>query len=241
MTHLEQMRLHNHDKVWELLPWYLNGSIDQVEKELVEQHSQVCIACRAELNAQRELSAYVNQADIDVLATRSSFRELARRIHADDPAQICLQPQRRRWLDDVFGWLNRGGLSGKFAMASIATVAMMLSAAYFGSDITATQPLDGQYRTLTAATQDSTHTGRVARVVFSDHVSVEQVRQTLSAIEASIVEGPSEQGVFLIRIGDSNTSLRNLVASISTLRADDNVIFAEPAFTLPLAAKAELK
>lgn len=38
-----------------------------------------------------------------------------------------------------------------------------------------------------------------------------------------------------------NTSLRNLVASISILRADNNVIFAEPAFTQPLAAEAELK
>jgi anti-sigma factor RsiW len=71
----------SHDRVLELLPWLINGTLADVERREVEEHLAACEACRAELAATRQafeiyaahlpprvLTAYVETAPGDALA-----------------------------------------------------------------------------------------------------------------------------------------------------------------------------
>lgn len=51
-----------HRELQELLPWYVNGTLEPVEREAVERHLKACAACRYELEELRGLQAAVSSA-----------------------------------------------------------------------------------------------------------------------------------------------------------------------------------
>jgi len=55
-----------HATTQRLLPWYVNGALDDSERELVEAHLVNCAECRAELDAEHQLEADVASLALDV-------------------------------------------------------------------------------------------------------------------------------------------------------------------------------
>ena len=49
----------SHQRVWELLPWYVNGSLAQPERERVEAHLAACRRCEEEERACRRTAAEI--------------------------------------------------------------------------------------------------------------------------------------------------------------------------------------
>ncbi len=84
-------REHQHQRVEQLLPWYVNGTLAAAEKRAVEEHLAVCPACRAELAACHELSRAID--DLGEVAPSPHPVQLARllaRIDAGIPSQEVL-------------------------------------------------------------------------------------------------------------------------------------------------------
>ena len=52
--HTHSTRLHQ--EVWELLPWYANGTLEREEAAEVEAHLASCPACQRELTRCREIA-----------------------------------------------------------------------------------------------------------------------------------------------------------------------------------------
>ncbi len=232
MTDYEHARFENHEEMWELLPWYVNGSLDDDEKRLIERHAQVCITCRSELNEQRRVREDVRRVDVEILVARGAFRELDERIHrsrAQTELPRGVLDATRLWFTDI------GGAARAWSAAAVSTAAVVAAAFVWapGRDDGSVTVTGGEYRTLTSASSASSVGAQDVRIVFSDRLTFDEVRNTLAPLDAEIVEGPSGQGVFRVRIGDENTGFREIVAVISTLRANHNVIFAEPAFAMP--------
>jgi len=232
MANYERTGFDNHHEVWELLPWYVNGSLDAEEKALFERHARGCISCRAELEAQHSVSTEVKEVDVEVLAVRSAFRDLDERINRTAATRVS-----SRWLARaVRAWAQRLRLTDREVTVPAAMVAAALAVTVvfaLGSRIDWGAYRVGEYRTLTTTDQRVVAGNRDVRVVFSDRLTLSEVKETLKPLNAKIVDGPSGQGVFLVRIGDRATDFRDLVKTISSLRADRNVIFAEPAFPMP--------
>ena len=54
-----------HEKTVELIPWYVNGTLQAEERRAVEQHLSECLPCRAALKQESRLGSYVRaQAEL---------------------------------------------------------------------------------------------------------------------------------------------------------------------------------
>src|SRR5512137_2739014 len=61
-----------HQRILLLLPWYLNQSLEQDERQQVKSHLRNCILCNRELAVLRKLAAAMKQSsDLDVAAAAS--------------------------------------------------------------------------------------------------------------------------------------------------------------------------
>ena len=49
----------SHQRVWELLPWYVNGTLAQPERERVESHLASCRRCEEEVRTCRRTAAEI--------------------------------------------------------------------------------------------------------------------------------------------------------------------------------------
>jgi anti-sigma factor RsiW len=67
-----------HRATEELLPWYVNGTLETGERAQLEAHLAQCLRCRRELDAQRALQAVLASDESDVAVGRALARAHAR-------------------------------------------------------------------------------------------------------------------------------------------------------------------
>src|SRR5258706_8249793 len=49
-----------HQRIWEVLPWFVNGTLSGPDRERVEDHTAVCRRCRDEVEVCRQTAATIN-------------------------------------------------------------------------------------------------------------------------------------------------------------------------------------
>jgi len=81
------------------------------------------------------------------------------------------------------------------------------------------------YRTVTSPPAEPFHAGQV-RAVFAPNVTVEELTRIVSETRLSIVDGPSDSGVYTL--GLQNATARSIDDVVKRLRSDPRVRFAEP-------------
>ena len=68
----------------ELLPWYVNGTLEGEERELVGRQVLASLTCRKEFERLRRLQQLIQRDDPEAAATDREFERLMARIHASD-------------------------------------------------------------------------------------------------------------------------------------------------------------
>ncbi len=229
-TNIKTTSKDEHQKIWELLPWYVNHSLDPAEQDTVKKHIKTCIACRLELNQQQQLLEKMQQTNLLQQVSQVSFAQLKKRIE-----------QRHR--PDTFAQQNESPKEGKLFSLQFDTVvkftalaaSLVLMALPFISNLLIEESnLTGEYRTLANPIQGE-QKSNIIRIVFTEHLSAEQVTTVLSGVSGHIIKGPSQNGVYEIQIGDEQTDFQEIKDAISHLRNNKFVIFAELAHGLPVA------
>ena len=231
MTHSESNGpvggpLGAHGECWNLLPWIANESAAARDLARVEEHLRGCRECQEELEFQRQLREAIRSEEAIVLAPQTSLHKLMQRIDSaadmDDEhetvpaADESVVPRRE---PARLGWLPIAA-----AVQGIA-IAGLLGALWLQSrdDLTA-----GRYSVLTAPTA-AVAGGPVIRVVFSGNVALDDMNRVLRSIDAQIIAGPSEAGVYTLGIPSGAADKSGVEKAIAQLRADGRVMFAEPA------------
>src|ERR1700761_8280498 len=77
MADIIPLRGDRHQETLELLPWYVTGRIEPVDRVKVEAHLDDCAECRAELAIERRLHGEVAKLPLDA---GQGFAELRRRL-----------------------------------------------------------------------------------------------------------------------------------------------------------------
>jgi len=88
------------------------------------------------------------------------------------------------------------------------------------------------YRTLTTPAP-AYGAGPGVRIVFRPRLSLDQLQKLLRGVGAHIVDGPTEAHVYTLGFAEHFASSDELDERIAMLRADPNVLFAEPAEVRP--------
>jgi len=234
MKNTDQTNNLSHQDVSLLLPWYVNKTLDDDEKKCVDTHLKGCLLCRIELANQEKLSFSVAHADSLAPIAHSSFQQLQQIIHNSEqstdhnpgvvnsfsgykPARIKFNTLRNLFRQPA-----------SIALATLAIFSLILFAPDYFS---VAKKYERNYRTL-SSTVSFTAKDNEIRVVFAKPIDQQQIMRILRTINGRIITGPSLQGVYNIRIGKGDITKNDILKTISLLRRNDSVIFAEPAYSL---------
>jgi hypothetical protein len=231
MTHSESNGsvggpLGAHGECWNLLPWIANESAAAKDMARVEEHLRDCRECQEELGFQRQLREAIRSEEAIVLAPQTSLQKLMQRIDSvadtDDEHEVApapaepvvarREPARLRWLPIAA------------AVHGIA-IAGLLAALWSQSR---DELAAGRYSVLTTPTA-AVARGPVIRVVFGGNVALDEMNRVLRSIDAQIIAGPSEAGVYTLGLASAAADKSGVEKAIAQLRADGRVMFAEPA------------
>jgi anti-sigma-K factor RskA len=202
-----------HHEVSALLPWYVNETLEEADRQRVETHAGNCITCREDLAAQQRICEAIEaQPALNYMPVASLKRLQARLDTLAAPAAPAAAPpqtqptSRMPWR----GWMA----------ASIA--AMAVAVALFAADRWVLEArLQPSYRTVTSSVPRPQ--GEVIRAVFSPTITLVELQTILDEAQLRIVSGPTEAGVYSL----ASNSTVTVHASLALLRQHSTVRFAE--------------
>ena len=193
-----------HQAAQELLPWFVNGSLDAAEAAEVGEHVAQCSACQADVAAQAQWRA----AAADGMPRGDVERGWAT-IRTKLDARVATAPRRR----GAFAWWR--GL--QVAVAVQAAVILVMAFALV-SLFTPGEP----YRALgSAAVVDAN-----AIVVFRADATQAETSAALRAAGARIVGGPTAADAYLLRLPEPTAPAlvrlraERAVASVESLQGE---------------------
>lgn len=216
---------NEHEKIWNLLPWYVNHSLDSVEQELVKNHIRNCITCRIELQQQRQLFDKMQQIEPLQQVSQISFAKLKKQIKTTPEPAVLAEHKRLEKLSTA-SFHRYSGATKYVALA--ASVLLLASPLMFTVQMEMLDMSESQaeYRTLADANTDVPR--NIARIAFvEEQLKPQQIEAILHDVSGRIVKGPFSNGIYEIQIGNHETSQEMLSDTILRLRNNSLVIFAE--------------
>jgi hypothetical protein len=236
---------HNeHHELSQLLPWYVNKSLQGAELKAVESHLSTCLICNRELVQLQKLSKAVIQEGAFDSAAQASFTRLKSRLHtqpltsADKVKQDGANSRVLKGEVHVSSPGKRGRLAIPLGYPALAMAAALLLS------VTLLMPrllmdgvqLSSNFKTLSDGQQEHMNTNEI-RVVFAENVDQQQKSKILEQINGLFIGNPTPQGVYSVKLGKT-IAAKELIQIVDSLRKDKKVIFAEPSSSL-LSSMAE--
>ncbi|MEM7544894.1 MAG: zf-HC2 domain-containing protein [Pseudomonadota bacterium] len=174
-----------HQRAWDLLPWYINGTLGPEEAEFTERHIASCPECRAELARQEQLSEVVSRQD-GLVPDQSAALDMI-------SARLTAQRRRSGWMARIQDFVDNLLSSPARGMKiGIGLAAAVLLVVVIGA------PQTDTYRTLT--TPDAASSEIEIRVRYAPDTDPEAVRALLRELGATEVTGPSETSLIRAEI-----------------------------------------
>jgi anti-sigma factor RsiW len=220
MTH--NRRFENsaeHQEVCALLPWYVNDTLADTERQKVDAHVGGCAVCRDDLAVHKRILEGINaQPALDYMPVASLKRLQARLDVAQAQTALPPIPSLEPSRSDA-PW--RGWMAASIAAMAVA-IALLAADRWVQFEVRGRQP---NYRTVTTAIPRPQ--GEVIRAVFSPSITLVELQTILDEAQLKIVSGPTEAGVYSL----ASSSTLTVRSSLALLRQHSTVRFAEG--TLP--------
>jgi anti-sigma factor RsiW len=218
---------NHHQKVWEILPWYVNGTLEGDEHEFVARHILRCQSCADEVVRCQSIATAVRSAEE---ATRMPSPEhLASLMERIDRGSASAAPEHwrirvREWIEKIRLAFQETPSLLRWALAAETAAIVLLAAAI----ILQASVAPSFYRTLSAA-GSGPEPGRVhLQVVFADDITEREIRALLSSIGATIVAGPTPMAVYIVALAaDDREAPPGTRETLALLRAHPKVRLAE--------------
>ncbi|HEU4652940.1 MAG TPA: zf-HC2 domain-containing protein [Steroidobacteraceae bacterium] len=222
MMRRDALSSREHRESWDLLPWLANQRLTEAQTQQVEKHLQQCEACRTELEEQRRLRDAIRAEEAVVLAPQTSFNKLMQRIDSEADTEFDSEVPTRTAV------VARTQRMPKW-LAIAASIQVMAVAALLGSLWWQQREVQVAPRFATLTAPNSTAKGPVLRVVFDDQTKLADISTLLKSIDARVVAGPTDAGVFTLMLNSKASSADALKSAVVQLRQDTHVVFCEPA------------
>jgi anti-sigma factor RsiW len=233
MTQRATDTLHpsEHEEVWQILPWYVNGTLDNRERASVEAHLTTCAVCQAELARCHDLAATV-RATAD--GWEPSAEHFARVLARLETTTAAATPQRG-WWDTARAQYERYGELLRHLPPLIRWTLVTQSACLLvlASILVWQAPWAPErfYQTLSSSSDQTGQKRLQIHVVFADDMTEKELRALLTEVQATIVAGPSPFGVYTVAVALSGDARALADLALATLRAHPKVRLAEALYS----------
>lgn len=216
-----------HVQIMSTLPWYVNGSLDGTEHQRVQKHIEQCKVCQKEIETLQKLEIAIQQQDTRTTwrPDRNHLQSILNRI--DDVNQTAQTPRTNisvsiwhricNWFHNFFDVSS----AMRWAFATQSALVIILSVVLV---VLVPEPTETSFQTFSTEANSSNTNNQQIRIVFSETIQLSELSSLLSSIQATIVEGPSQHGVFTIELETKDTDLTQVLA---TLRQNTHVSFAK--------------
>lgn len=212
-THQDQ-----HPQIRLLLPWYVNQTLEQHERLMVDKHIRQCLLCRRELVSLQRLGNAVAKASDREIAAAASFAGIASKLSPRNTAPFLARP--RQSLSHHLGRYAKSN-AVRYAMAA----SLVLGLLPLGLRILPVGPEDSYY-TLSTARPEPSHAGDL-RVVFAKSTSKDDIAAILKSLHAQPMGEANSVGALTLRL-DNNNNTPNVAQALAALRSRQDVLLAEP-------------
>ncbi|HEV7785707.1 MAG TPA: zf-HC2 domain-containing protein [Thermoanaerobaculia bacterium] len=224
-----------HQRIWELLPWYVNGTLPGPDRERVEDHLAECRRCRDEAETCRRTAVTIKGLG-EVAPSPHPVqlqRVLARIARIEEEAESTAAGGRpsgapRRALRTLIAATPRP-LRGAL-MAQAALIVLLVGALAWRELRTGAVPSPGSspapalYQTLSDPAPAPG--GTIAlRMMFSRGATEKEVRELLLAVHGEITAGPSPFGAYVVEVSAAGHPVSVV---LTRLHSDPLVALAEP-------------
>ncbi len=196
------------ERFQELLPWYINGTLGDVDRAWMDEYMASHPEARSEFTFFESMATTMQRKAEGVPETVGMAR-LFQRIEAERapiPSQVEDKPQRVPWYKSLTSDLNwlRPALAMSLAVVAFQSFLLMQRA----DDAV-------KYRGTTNAQASGPAPANFFRVLFRATATEGEVRVLLGSLHAEIVAGPSSAGEYVLRIpmGDSAAASLQLQSS----------------------------
>jgi hypothetical protein len=200
-----------------LLPWYVNGTIGEQDRQRVDAHLILCASCRDDLARERLICRSMTHETAVEHMPAASLKRLQARLDgmtaapADAPTHVSAAQTPRR---------SAAWQAAMAASIAVAAVALSLLGADRWLQFRARTSAPSYYTVTTSAARAP---GEVIRAVFSPTITLAELQAILNETQLKIVSGPTEAGVYSL----AANSGRPVSSSLALLRGNSNVRFAE--------------
>ena len=189
-------REEHHASAWELLPWYVNGSLNADEAVPVERHLANCPACRQEVERCRNLAVVTKSSRPEKrqgwAPSPRHFGQILAQVDAAETAPSTGRPSLARRLRS---WLIETPTPMRWAFAFQAALIVALTGV-----LLAPAPPDATYGTLSRAAESAASERVRMRMVFTEDATEKELRDLLHDIDATIVDGPTPRGIYTVQL-----------------------------------------
>ena len=212
----------SHRLTWDTIPWIVNGTASEAERQAAEEHIRGCADCHEELQFQRELQLHMSSR-VAARPSAEGWQRLRTRLNAavHAPEESGAPEPRRRDRSSWVGWLAAAVVIQAIALGALAVTLSGRAA-----------PSSFSYRTLSSP--EAAVSAGTIRVVFAPQMTVAELGTLLARTRLQIVSGPSEAGVWqMAPRSPQSTAQGAMQATLIQLRADPLVRFAAPPVGAP--------
>lgn len=179
------------DAAWDLIPWYVNGTLDDAERRAVEAHMAANPSFRTEVAEQTRLAKTVASLDSMDVEMERSLSAIRQQIQAEAPQtrspEINSIGSAVRRLAKLLRWDAKILIPLGAVAASIVLLVVALP-------FTTSQ--DPSYTTLTSPTT-VTDVPQLRVKVSGDATEIE-LRRLFMTHELQVIDGPSATGVYTL-------------------------------------------
>jgi anti-sigma-K factor RskA len=208
-----------------LLPWYVAGTLRRRDRQRVEAalRSDPELARRLEL-VREELAETIHFNETLGAPSPGAADRLMAAIDAEADAARKRPGIAAGWLTGFFANLSPRTLA---VAASFATLAVALQAVLIVDIFT--KPPEGSFQQASLGTEQ--HHGTFAMVRFAREASAAEITNFLQNYQAALVDGPTQGGLYRVRIAVTSLAKEEIGKIIDRMRHDHVVESAEPAQT----------
>lgn len=210
-----------HERAWELIPWLVNGRLEDGAEPWLSQHVGSCEECRREIEAQKTLATgFTADARVEY-APQASFEKLATRIREFEDAESHGTGRHDRPRPTPAVSMPRW-LTATLAMQGAFVIALTVLVGFQAWN----RMLEPNYRTLTSVDPSIPASGNL-RLVLAPAATLHDFESIVAALKAQVIAGPSSAHVWTLAVPYA-ADTPQFAELLRRLRADERVTLAEP-------------